>query len=253
MNNDSTELARRPSLALLASEPWRAGLEFVAHKFAGDRPSTAGDGHPIVIFPGLASDGTAVAPLRKYCAALGYTAYDWGQGFNVGPRGDVDRWLANLASSVIRMIADHKQPATLIGWSLGGLYARELAKIIAPRVRQVITIGTPFNADRDHTNVGWLFRLVNRSHTLAPDPVLSARLSAAPPVPTTSIYSRSDGVVAWRTCLHQQPRADVEDIEVTGSHIGLGWNPAALRIIADRLAQRSGQWKPYRLAGVSGN
>ena len=69
------------------------------------------------------------------------------------------------------------------------------------------------------------------------DRPLSARLATPPPVPTTSIYSRSDGVVAWQTCTHGRLRPDVEDIEVPGSHLGMAWNPATLRIVAERLAQ----------------
>lgn len=99
------------------------------------------------------------------------------------------------------MLKGQSQQATLIGWSLGGLYAREIGKLMTPRVRQVITIGTPFNCDSDHTNVGWLFRLMSGGSTVI-DPSLSRRLRKPPPVRTTSIYSRSDGVVAWQTCRH---------------------------------------------------
>ena len=235
----------RPSLALLGFEPWRAAFEFASHKLGRkDEPVAPGDGHPVIIFPGMASDGTATAPLRKHCESLGYKAFDWGRGFNTGPQGNIDTWLAELAAHTARMLAPFEQSATLIGWSLGGLYAREVAKLLGPKVRQVITIGTPFNASADHTNVGWLFRLLNGGSPKF-DAALSARLSHAPNVPTTSIYSRSDGVGAWQTCLHDDSSNEVQDVEVRGSHIGLGWNPAVLRVVADRLAQRPGQWKPY--------
>ena len=238
---------KRPSLALLGLEPWRAAFEFVAHKLARATPAVAGDGHPVIIFPGLGTDGTAIAPLRRHCEALGYAAADWGRGYNTGPQGDTDVWLAKLAAHTAEMLAPFDQSATLIGWSLGGLYARELAKQLGPQVRQVITIGTPFNAAADHTNVGWIFRLLS-GETPAYDAALSARLSSAPPVPTTSIYSRSDGVVAWQTCRHGEAAHQVEDIEVQGSHIGMGWNPSVLRVVADRLAQRPGRWRPYAVS-----
>jgi hypothetical protein len=234
----------RPSLALLGIEPWRAAVECGSHKFSLPRAATDGDGHPVVIFPGLGTDGSAVAPLRAHCQALGYQAFDWGEGFNTGPQGDVDEWLGALAARVSTSLSNFDQSATLIGWSLGGLYARELGKLLHAQVRQVITIATPFNATDDHTNAGWLYRLLGGKH-IPFDPSLSARLKTAPNVPTTSIYSRSDGVVAWQTCRHDQASHQVQDIEIQGSHIGMGWNKAALRIVGDRLAQRPGQWQPY--------
>lgn len=129
------------------------------------------------------------------------------------------------------------RPPTLIGWSLGGLHARELAKLPGMPVRQVITIGTPFNGSPDNTHVGWLYRLLNGQRARRA-PALRQRLRTPPPVPTTSIYSRSDGVVAWQACRHPEPTtAQVQDIEVEGSHMGMGWNPRVLRIVADRLGQ----------------
>ena len=236
----------RPSITLLGTEPWRAAAEFVSFKLQRKPRLKTGDGHPVVIFPGMATDGHAVAPLRDYCQSLGYTAFDWGQGFNTGPKGDADVWLATLAAHVSRMLAGHKQRATLIGWSLGGIYARELGKLLAPDVKQVITIGTPFNASQDHTNVGWLFKLLSKSPPTL-DAALSQRLRTPPPVPTTAIYSKSDGVVAWQTCRHESRRGSVENIEVPGSHMGMGWNPAVMKVVADRLGQCVGQWRPYVL------
>lgn len=240
----NTLAIRRPSLALLWTEPYRAAFEFVSHVLTRTPLRKEADGHPVIIFPGLASDGKTVAPLRRRCAALGYQALDWGRGFNSGPEGDVDEWVRALSEHTAGLIAPFGRKATLIGWSLGGLYAREVAKLIEPRIRQVITIGTPFNAERDHSNVGWVFRLLSGTGP-AFDAALSTRLRTPPPVPTTSIFSRSDGVVAWQTCVHDVASKQVEDIEVRGSHFGMGWNPAVLNVVADRLAQRPGRWMPY--------
>ena len=234
----------RPSLALLGAEPFRAALEFVTHKLASRNLHRPGDGHPVLIFPGLAANGSSVAPLREHCRALGYEAFDWGRGFNTGPQGDVDAWLADLTSDVSKLLKHHDQPATLIGWSLGGLYAREVAKQLTPRVRQVITIGTPFNAENDHTNVGWLYRkLGGEVRTI--DDALHRQLRTPPPVPTTSIYSRSDGVVAWQTCRHHQRMRQVQDIEVDSSHVGMGWNRQVLQIVQERLLPSSGPWRRH--------
>ena len=196
----------------------------------------------------MATGANAVSPLRRYCEQLGYAAADWGWGLNSGPQGNIDRWMEELGAHIGDMLEPFDQSATLIGWSLGGVYAREVAKLLGPKVRQVITLGTPFNAAEDHTRVGWIYRLLS-GEQIEYSPALSARLRIAPDVPTTSIYSRTDGVVAWQTCLHDAQAArsgHVEDLEVSSSHIGLGWNPAVLRIIADRLAQKPGRWRKYQ-------
>jgi pimeloyl-ACP methyl ester carboxylesterase len=237
----------RPSLTLLGTEPWRAAMEFMSFKINDliqKSPVRAGDGHPVIIFPGLATDGSGVAHLRDYCESLGYQAIDWGKGYNTGPKGDLEHWLAELALHTANLLQRYDAPATLIGWSLGGIYAREMGKLLAPQVRQVITIGTPFNAEADHTNVGWLFRLLSGTPA-AIAPELSERLRMPPSLPTTSIYSRSDGVVAWETCCHAENFAQVQDIEVHSSHIGMGWNQDVLQIIADRLGQHPANWRPY--------
>ena len=229
----------------LGIEPWRAAFEYAQHQIsAADPRPAASDGHPVVIFPGMGTDGKAVAPMRRYCQALGYEAMDWGRGLNRGPQGDIDAWLEALREHVEQQLARFAQPASFIGWSLGGIYARELAKTMGPRVRQVISIGTPFNARADHTHVGWVFRLLSGSRPQF-TAALSQRLRRPPPVPTTSIYSRSDGIVAWQTCRHETESRRVQDIEVQGSHVGLGWNRAVLRIVGDRLAQRADRWAPY--------
>jgi pimeloyl-ACP methyl ester carboxylesterase len=166
------------------------------------------------------------------------------KGFNTGPQGDLDAWLHTLKSQVVDRLAGYTQPATLIGWSLGGLYAREIGKLLAPRVRQVITLGTPFNTAADHTNVGWLFRLLSGSSP-AMTPALSRRLRTPPPLRTTAIYSRADGVVAWQTCRHDSRSSLVHDIEVDSSHIGMGWNRDVLAAVTDRLGQHTGPWRRY--------
>ena len=239
-----------PPLGLLGVEPLRAVLEYASMKFMNKAALPAGDGHPVVIFPGLATDRHSIGPLKEFCEQLGYTAYDWGRGFNTGPQGDVDSWLDALADHVGELTAEHDQAVRLVGWSLGGIYARELARKRPSRVRQVITIGTPFAGTAEQTNVAWVYRLVNGQKPPI-DHALMRRLRTAPPVPTTSIYSRTDGVVAWQACLNPVQGVKVENVEVEGSHCGLGWNPKVLSVIADRLRQPEGRWRPYQAAATT--
>lgn len=233
-----------PSLALLGMEPLRAALEYAGMRFMNRKSLPTGDGHAVVVFPGLASDERAVAPLCEFCAELGYTAYDWGRGYNIGPQGEIEPWLDDLAAHVDRLTARHDEPISLIGWSLGGIYAREVAKRIASRARQVITIGSPFAGEPKQTNVAKLYRWLNGSDPVVDD-ALRMRLCTAPDVPTTSIYSRSDGIVAWQACVQAGNHAHVENIEVDGSHCGMGWNANVLTIVADRLAQQPKLWQRY--------
>jgi hypothetical protein len=239
-----------PSLSLLGLEPLRAALEFASMRFMDQDALPVGDGHPVVIFPGLATDRISTGPLKTFCERLGYAAYDWGRGINTGPDGDVDAWLDELAVHVRTMTRQHKKRMSLVGWSLGGVYAREIAKKLPGAVRQVITIGTPFaGTGGDETHVAWLYRLIS-GHNPAVDAQLMMRLRMTPPVPTTSIYSRTDGIVAWQACLERADCDHAENIEVDGSHFGLGWNPKVLSVIADRLRQPEGAWQPYEAVAI---
>ena len=243
MNSSLTESVAPPSWGLLLSEPIRAAMEFAGYHVMDESTLPRGDGHAVVIFPGLATNEQMTRPLQSLCERLGYQCFDWGLGLNVGPRGDVDEWMNELANRIGRLAQEQTRPLSLVGWSLGGIYAREVAKLIPTRVKQVVSIGSPIAGTAELTNVGWLYRLLNNS--LPPDDTgFLASLSCPPPVPTTSIYSRTDGIVAWQACV-QQHQSRVENIEVDGSHCGMPWNPSVLRILADRLAQPVVSWKPY--------
>ena len=228
---------RRPALSLLASEPARATLEaWDALRHWHRQPADIGQGHTVVPFPGLGTDGLTLWPLRRHLERAGFRALDWGQGRNVGPSGDVDAWLDGLAESLHERVAPARE-VSLIGWSLGGFYARELAKRWHDRVHHVITIGTPFNGSTADTNVGWLFRLLNGRQ--APDETaLRARLAEPPPVPTISLYSRRDGIVSWEACRHERSWPLARDIEVQASHMGMGWAPEVLTRVTGLLACR---------------
>lgn len=247
MTHFDTGSDQRPPMALFGAEPFRAAMEFAWHTFGWPATPTPGDGHPVVIFPGLGADGNSVATLRAHCRSLGYQAFDWGQGTNTGPRGDLETWLQTLKSQMVELLRDHTQPATFIGWSLGGVYAREVAKLMAPGIRQVITMGTPFNMRGDHTHVSSQFHMLNGSFSTI-YPWLNQRLRTPPPMRTTSIYSKSDGIVDWQSCRHDTQSSLVQDIEVDGSHMGMGWNRDVLAAVADRLAQPTGPCQRYEPA-----
>ncbi|MBK0392828.1 alpha/beta fold hydrolase [Ramlibacter algicola] len=234
---------RAPPLMLLAAEPLRAVFDFCASRFCATA-TPVGDGHPVVVFPGLGGAPFTTSHLRKYLADSGFAAHCWGRGVNTGPDGELETWLDGLESDLRRHHDHAGRKVSLVGWSLGGIYARELAKRAPDAVRQVITLGTPFAAMRGSTHAEGVFRLLNGGKTQL-TPRLEARLRQCPPVPTTAVYSRSDGVVCWRSCIEKRTRQS-ESIEVGASHLGLVTHPEVLRVLVDRLAQPEGQWKPMR-------
>jgi pimeloyl-ACP methyl ester carboxylesterase len=233
-----------PPLSLLGLEPVRAALEYLGARLMDRSGLPPGDGHAVLLFPGLAANETCLKPLAALCSELGYEACDWGRGFNTGPGEHIDEWLVELADEVEQVARRRQRSVSLIGWSLGGLYVREIARLRPGIVRQVITLGSPFAGDGDATNVGWLYRMLSGQPSTL-DPALAARLRSTPPVPTTSIYSRSDGVVAWQACIDPCEHDRAENLEVEASHIGLVWHPGVWRIVADRLGQREGAWRAY--------
>ncbi|RZL39688.1 MAG: alpha/beta fold hydrolase [Rubrivivax sp.] len=228
---------RRPSLTLLATEPARATLEACAAlNHWRTAPKPVGEGRTVVLFPGLGTDGLTMWPLRRHLERAGFRALDWGQGMNTGPKGDVDAWLERLAESLHERVAPARE-VSFVGWSLGGFYARELAKRWHDRVHHVITIGTPFSGGPDDTHVGWLFRLLNGRRAQEHD-ALRERLAEPPPVPTVSLYSRRDGVVSWEACRHARAWPLARDIEVQASHMGMGWAPEVLNRVTGVLSCR---------------
>lgn len=204
-----------------------------------------GDGHAVMVFPGLSANDASTVPLRHYLQSLNYKPWGWEQGFNFGPRAGV---LDEAKNNLIRTYESTGEKVSLIGWSLGGVYARELAKEMPEMVRSVITLGTPFAGSHKATNAWRIYELT--SGRKVEREAASYDLPAAPPVPTTSIYSRTDGVVAWQASIQAADRRNTqtENIEVLASHIGLGVNPSAWWAVADRLAQPEGNWTPFARA-----
>ncbi|MEJ5991156.1 alpha/beta hydrolase [Ramlibacter sp. PS3R-8] len=232
-----------PSFALLVTEPLRAALDFCASRL-GHLPTVDGDGHPVVVYPGLGAGALTTSHLRTHLQKCSFTVHDWELGVNTGPDGLFDDWLQPLADRVRALHALHGRKVSLVGWSLGGVYARELAKCAPDAVRQVITLATPFSSVQGGNHAGTIFTMLGGS-TSQLTAQMQQRWRERPPVPTTSIYSKSDGMVCWRGCLEQRgPQA--ENIAVDASHLGMTTHPEVLRIVADRLAQPEGAWRPYR-------
>jgi pimeloyl-ACP methyl ester carboxylesterase len=242
--NTTQPVTAPPSLLLLALEGralGELGGYYVSRPLLGRLPR--GDGHPVLVLPGLGASDRSTRPLRAFLKGRGYAPYGWGLGRNVGRRGAGEY----MVHTVRELQRGHGRKVSLVGWSMGGIYAREVARQVPDLVRLVITLGSPFAGSARASNAWRAYELLSGDR--ATDGPQRTRLRPPPPVPCTSIYSRSDGIVAWQGCL-EQPGPHTENIEVVSSHFGLGVNPLALAAIADRLAQPEGQWAPFARSGL---
>jgi pimeloyl-ACP methyl ester carboxylesterase len=240
--------ATKPPLILLFSEV-RAAAELAAMVAALPVLLTAprGDGHPVLVIPGFLAGDLSTSPLRRYLSALGYDVHPWRLGRNTG---GVARMRAAVRARIaeIRRATDRK--VTLIGWSLGGVYAR-LAALAGPEdIRAVITLGSPFaNVVSGASNVSAMYKMVSGESSATADPADLEALAGDLPLPTTAIYSKSDGIVNWRNSA-LRPNHQSENIEILlASHTGLGVNPAVLWAIANRLAAPEGDFRPFDRSG----
>ncbi|MGY1730532.1 esterase/lipase family protein [Geodermatophilus sp. SYSU D01045] len=233
-----------PGLPLYLTEVSRAmadyGLYLAARPLLPRLPT--GDGHPVLVLPGLMADDMSTATLRRTLRRLGYRVHGWRLGRNIGPTQEC---VEGMSRRIEDLSDRYGRSVTLIGQSLGGIFARDLARKTPDAVRQVITLGSPFGLKRDsQTRAHKVFE--RYSHLHVEKRTLPLESESTPlPVPSTSIYSHQDGIVAWQACLDRlSPHA--ENIAVYASHLGMGHNPAVIYAVADRLAQREGTWRPFR-------
>ena len=232
-----------PSLPLFLSEIPRAiaelGLYFAAQPLVPALPR--GDGHPVLVLPGLEADDTSTLALRDVLNRLGYRAHGWQLGRNIGPTAASVR---GMEERIAQLVQRYDRSVSVIGWSLGGIFARNIARRAPEAVRQVITLGSPIRMAREsQSRVHDAYAKYSHLHVESAN--LPLEHDAEPlTVPATSIYSRFDGIVAWQACL-DVPGPRAENIAVTASHIGMGHHPAAIYAVADRLAQAEGTWRPF--------
>ncbi len=237
---------RPPGLPLLLAEA-RGIFEFNASLALAPLLLRAprGDGHPVLTLPGFLASDLSMAPMRRYLSELGHASHAWRMGRNIG---GVSRVRAALRDRLAEINRETGRKVSIVGWSLGGVYARDLALQAPELVRYVVTLGSPFANDVRATNATRLYEALS-GEAVEDNSEIRSAIAGDLPVPTTSIYSRADGIVNWRTCL-LRPSATAENIEVhLASHIGLGVNPAALWAVADRLAQGEDEFRQFDRSG----
>lgn len=233
-----------PPLWLTAMEA-RAAAEYASWNLSRRALSTLrrGDGHPVLVLPGFTAADRSTIRLRELLRELGYRTYGWKLGANLGPTPHIRDGLRARLDGILER---EQQKVSIVGWSLGGIYGRQMARRTPESIRQVITLGSPFRltpADRSAASGLW--------DSLSPmyDPEVIEQMSVRDlgplPVPTTSVYTRGDGIVRWRACLETKGPFS-ENVEVFGSHSGLGFNPSVAVVVANRLAQPEDSWRRFR-------
>lgn len=231
------QLHRAPALALVLAEA-RALFDLLKFRRAAAalaEQCPQGDGHKVLVLPGFLAEDWSTRPLRSFLGRLGYETHGWGLGRNYGPREGVED---ALGQRLLELAKRSRGGVSVVGWSLGGLYARELGRLYPNLVRQVVTLGSPFRGDHRASHAWPIFRLLNKraAHHLTPE----ARAMRAQPLamPVTSIYSQTDGVVDWRCCLIPQNELNAHtlNVEVRAAHCALGHHLPALKVIAEQLA-----------------
>jgi pimeloyl-ACP methyl ester carboxylesterase len=213
------------------------------------RMAPNGNGQPVLVIPGFLATDNSTYILRRYLKKQNFNTYSWDLGRNPGLRDDIYQ---KLEQRVIELYGQHQEKISIVGWSLGGIYARTLAHRVPEYVRQVITLGSPFNLahPKKASEVEISGPIIKLYEKLNPGAATDALLlgepvwELPPPVPSTSIYSESDGIAAWRYCVDTiQPQT--ENLRISGSHTGMTHNPFVFYAVSERLAQEEKQWKPF--------
>ncbi len=240
-----------PSLLLALIEAPRALSEASAlipmHPLLNSLPP--GDGHAVMTLPGFLATDRSMRVMRRYMRRWGYDAQCWELGRNVGLTAQRD--LEKLLDERLELLFEETGgKVSLVGWSLGGLFAREMARRNSQLVRSVITLGSQVGAPVA-TNAWRLYEYV--SGTNLQDRAMQKRIDILhepiPDVPVTAIYSKSDAIVSWKIA-KIPPGENVENIGINMSHFGMGFNPAVFFAIADRLRQAEGAWAPFEISGL---
>jgi len=237
-----------PAVGLLLTEPARGLANLAALPLAAPWLAFAprGDGHGVLVLPGLLATDASTGVLRHFLRRLGYPARGWRLGRNIGPTTEV---LDQLPGMLSALATDTGGPVSVVGWSLGGVYARELARQQPGLVRQVITLGSPFGlTDPGQSHAHRVYQRRARLHARGRVPSRE-QIGLPIPVPSTAVYSRRDGIVSWRACVEPES-SHHQNVEVRCAHFGFGVDPATLWLIADRLASPAGAASRFRAPAV---
>lgn len=241
----------RPALLWSVLEPLRMAAEasslMLSMPLLGLAPK--GDGHPVMVLPGFATSDSMTMLLRQYLTFMGYNVFPWELGWNLDQHSAGEN--GEHVAQRIEEIADSTgQNVSLVGWSLGGVIAREAARRKHQGLRQIITLGSPFAGNPKATSLTTLYELLTGNKTASEDTRRRYEHGHHPlRVPSSAIFSKSDGITAWQNCVSETDNI-TENIEVHSSHFGFVANPGVFYAVADRLALPEGTWRPFDASGT---
>lgn len=233
MRSDTNRI-KKPSLLYFFSEFPRSIWEFFQTLFFlfKYKVTKKSDGQPVLIVPGFLASDSSTRLLRKFLRRLGFVTYGWGLGRNYADLEDLEV----LDQKLNKLYKKHNRRITLIGWSLGGVYARKLTTDNIEKVDQLITLGAPYMGIKQPNRAERTYKWLKRGEEISDvEAAWIEDLKKPIDTPTTAIYSKSDGIVSWRTCCEESEYEGHQNIEVRSSHFGMGWNKNVLKIIEDLL------------------
>ena len=254
----------RPALWKLLTEGWRA-VAHIPFNYAFmekiQQAAPKGDGHTVLLFPGFGAPNASMYSIKKLCKGLGYNVKPWNtniKGWNLGPNPwvfpeEFRNTLEIAEKELIEHFEETGKKASIIGQSLGGVYASLLARKHPDKVRSIITLGSPIQMHNHPESVAFaadiIFKFLNPESDLIDSEEVAQIMDEPSPVPTTHIYSKWDGVVNWKAAISSDKTRSktTEDVEVFGAHLAQGLNPQSLIVIGDRLSQPDNKrrWKPF--------
>ena len=232
-----------PSIARMIAEPFGlTELVNVIPAWGILESLPNGNGEPVMVIPGLTTNDISTTIVRKFLKFKGFNVYGWELGVNI-------KYSDSLEEKLIKRIDDiyqkHQQKVSIIGWSLGGITMRLLAKHEPKNIKQLIALGAPVAKITGATNVTWWYQLLTQEKTEDFNQQWAKDISAKPTMPSTSIYSKTDGMVSWEYCMDWETGPQTQNIEVLCNHLGFGMTPTVWYILVDRLRQPEDNWQHF--------
>lgn len=221
-----------------------AEMAFVPFAYPFAKWLPRGDGNPVMLVPGFMARDQSMVLLRHWLKRLGYNVHGWQQGRNTGVNDDQ---LEQLGLHLTRLAKKYDRPVRLVGWSLGGIQCRALAHAHPELVNSVITLGSPFRLPGVKSVKGLVSRLYDKVNaeqsSMLTDP--DAVWQYSPPVPSTAVYCKLDGIANWDLCIDEPEGSQTENLGVMSSHTGMGSNPEIMLLLAHRLHDDKDSWKKF--------
>jgi pimeloyl-ACP methyl ester carboxylesterase len=215
---------KKPSQLLHLTEIFRSLIETIRGFFylLFAKKENIGQGRVVMVVPGLLTSDFWTVILRKYLTKKGFQVYGWEMGTNFGRLEKIPELITRIETIKDR----HQQKIILLGWSMGGLFSREVSHQRPDLISKVMTLGSPFGDVLAPNNAKWVFELLNDDYDV--DHSLVQRLASPTIMPSVAFYSLKDGIVPWAACMDKVTDDQHINVEISSSHFGMGANPSVL-------------------------